>query len=79
MRRDMTKRVYAICHNKDSDQPLDSIIPIDAISTFSRLYLSFIAEQAGLSLTWSQTSEDSFLRDVAQICSIIGAVIFTPT
>ena len=30
--------------------------------------LASVAEQAGLSLTWSQTSEDRFSRDVAHMC-----------
>ena len=34
---------------------LDSIIPLVSISEISRLLLVSVAEQAGLSLTWSQT------------------------
>ena len=70
-------------NNKDADQPahpcrliivfiirsIYSTFPIhvDSIPKFSRLYLASVAEQAGLSLTWSQTSEDRFSPDVAHI------------
>ena len=40
---------------------LDRIISILAISKVSRLA---VAEQAGLNLTWSQTPENMFSRDV---------------
>ena len=39
---------------------LDSMICILAISKVSRFYLATIAEQAGLNLTWSKISEDTF-------------------
>ena len=42
---------------------LDSIIPTLAESKISTLWLASIAEQPGLSLTWSQTPEDRFSRD----------------
>ena len=62
-------------NNKGADQPahprsltsafivccLDSIVSILAISIISRLQLVSVAEQAGLSLTWSQTSKTGFL------------------
>ena len=40
---------------------IDSMIPIIAISEISRLLLASVAEQAGLILTWLQTSRDRFL------------------
>ena len=46
---------------------LDSMICILAISKVSRLYLVSIAEQAGLSLTWSKMPEDTFSRDLAHL------------
>ena len=46
---------------------LDSIISLVSISEISSLYLSSIAEQAGLSLTWSQTPEDTFSHDEAHL------------
>ena len=62
-------------NNKGADQPapprslistfvvrcLDSIIPLLSISRISSLYLATVAEQAGLSLPWSQTPKTSFL------------------
>ena len=48
---------------------LDSIC-ILALSKVSRLYLVSIAEQAGLSLTWSKIPEDTFSHDVAHIRKI---------
>ena len=40
---------------------LDSIIPLVSISRISSLYLVSVAEQAGLSLPWSQTPKTGFL------------------
>ena len=62
-------------NNKGADQPghlrslisafvvrcLDSIIPVPAKSKLSRLQLASVAEQAGLSLTWSETPKTGFL------------------
>ena len=62
-------------HNKDTGQPalprsliiafvvhfLDSIMPLRSISKVSRLQLASVAEQAGLSLTLSQTWKTGFL------------------
>ena len=62
-------------NNKDADQPahprslisafvvrcLDSIIPVVYISEIASLYLDPVAEQAGLSLTWSKTPKTGFL------------------
>ena len=62
-------------NNKGADQPahprslisafvvccLNSIMSILAIDKISRLWLVFVAEQAGLSLTWSQTPRTGFL------------------
>ena len=39
----------------------DSIIPVVAMYEISRLQLASVAEQAGLSLTWSQTPKTGFL------------------
>ena len=69
----MRKPVLPYANNKGADQPaqmrrlistfvvrcLDSIIPLD--SEISSLYLALKAEQAGLSLPWSQTPETGFL------------------
>ena len=62
-------------NNKGADKPadpgslisafvvhcLDSIIPLVSISEISSLYLTFVAAQAGLSFTWSQTPKIGFL------------------
>ena len=62
-------------NNKGADQPahphslistfvvryLDSIISLVSISEISSLYLASVAEQAGLSVTWSQTPKRGFL------------------
>ena len=61
-------------NNKDADQPghvrslistynvrcPNSIIPVGAVSVIPRLYLASVDGQAGLILTWSQTSKDRF-------------------
>ena len=44
------------------------------ISKVSRLQLDSAAEQAGLSLTWSQIPDDRFSHDVAQILSQVGGL-----
>ena len=43
------------------------MICILALSKVSRFYLVSVAEQAGLNLTWSKISEDTFSRDVAHL------------
>ena len=48
-------------------RPLDSIIALVSRSEISRLKLVPVAEQAGLNVTRSQTSEDTFSLDGAQI------------
>ena len=54
----------------------DSIIPIVAKPKDSSLSLVSVAEQAGLSLTWSHTTEDRFSRDEAQIkLALMRAII----
>ena len=66
----MRKPVYVICEQQkrrlacasaQSDQRcLVSIIPLLAIYEILRLYLVSVAEQAGLSLTWSETRTQVF-------------------
>ena len=72
-------------NNKGSDQTIwsapffvhcfDSIIPIVARPTVSSLSLVSFAEQTGLSLTWSHTTEDRFSRDEAQIKLVLMKAI----
>ena len=71
-------------NNKGADQPahprslinafvvrcLHSIIPLLAKSEISRLKLASEEEQAGLSLTWSQSPEDRVSRDVAHLLQV---------
>ena len=40
---------------------LDSIVPLVSIPEISSLYLAYVAAQAGLSLSWSQTPKTGFL------------------
>ena len=40
---------------------LHSIIFLVSISEISSLYIAFVAEQAGLCLTWSETPKTGFL------------------
>ena len=68
-------------NNKGADQPahprslissfvvrcLDSIITLISISEISSLYLTSVAAQAGLNLTWSHTTKTSFSRDEVQM------------
>ena len=59
------KPVYAI----------DSIIPLVSISEISSLCLASVAEQAGLSLTWSQTPKTGFLA-TRLIFHVIGMYMY---
>ena len=68
-------------NNKGADQPahprslisafvvccLDSVISLVSVTKISSLMLASIAEQAGLSLTWSETPKDTFSHDEAQL------------
>ena len=53
----------------------DSIIPIVAKPKVSSLSLDSVAEQTGLSLTWSHTIEDRFSRDEAQFKRVLMSAI----
>ena len=44
---------------------LDSVMSPVSVTTISSLMLASVAEQAGLSLTWSETPEDRFSHDEA--------------
>ena len=68
--------LMSYANNKGADQPahphslisafivccLGSIISLDSIAEISRLWLASVAAHAGLSLTWSETHEDTFCR-----------------
>ena len=69
----MRKPFLAYANNKGANQPsrsrisafvvrcLDNIISLVSISKIPSLYLASVAEQAGLSLSWSQTPKTDFL------------------
>ena len=73
--------LMSYANDKGADQPahprslisafvfrcLDSVISLDSIAKISRLKLASVAAQAGLCLAWSETSEDTFCRVVAQM------------
>ena len=80
----MRKCLMVYANNKVADQPahprslistfvvrcLDSMTCKLAISKVSRFYLTSVAEQAGLNVTWSQTLSDTFSLDGAHIREI---------
>ena len=73
--------LMSYANNKGADQPahprslisafvvrcLDSIISLVSIAKISRIQLSSVAEQASLSVTWPETTEDTFCRVVAHL------------
>ena len=68
-------------NNKGADQPahprslisafvvrcLDTVMSLVSVTKLSSLLLASVAEQAILSLTWSETPEDTFSHDKAQL------------
>ena len=74
-------------NNKGADQPahprslistfviryLGSIIPLGSTSKISSLWLVFVAEEASLSLTWSETPKTGFL-----VTRLICNQLFSP-
>ena len=48
---------------------LDSVVSPVSATKISSLMLASVAEQASLSLTWSETLEDTFSHDEAQMYS----------
>ena len=72
---------YVICEQQRPDQPahprclissfvvrcLDSIICVASVTKISSLMLASVAEQASLSLTSSETPEDTFSFDEAHL------------
>ena len=46
---------------------LDIVMSLVSVTKISSLMLAFVAEQASLSLTWSETPEDTFSHDEVQI------------
>ena len=46
---------------------LDSVMSLVSVTKISSLLLASVAEQASLSLTWSETPEDTFSHDEAHM------------
>ena len=46
---------------------IDSVMSLVSVTQISSLLLASVAEQASLSLTWSETPEDTFCHDEAQL------------
>ena len=72
MSRAMRKRV--LCHMRSLISAfvvrcLDSVMSLVSVTKISSLMLASVAEQASLSLTWSETPEDTFSHDEAHIVS----------
>ena len=77
----MRKPAFCICENKGADQLcgnrtadqrlcfcyVSSLIPLLPKSKISSLMPSSVVVQPGLCRTWSETPEDRFSRDAAQI------------
>ena len=75
--------LMSFADNKSADQPahprslisafvsrcLDSVMSLVSVTKISSLLLASVAEQASLSLTWSETPEDTFSHGVAQFNS----------
>ena len=73
--------LMSYANNKGADQPahprclinafvvrcLDSVMSLVSVTKISSLMLASVAEQASLSLTWSETPEDTFSHDEAQM------------
>ena len=73
--------LMSYANNKGADQPahprslisafivrcLDSVMSLVSVTKISSLLLASVAEHASLSLTWSETPEDTFSHDEAQL------------
>ena len=76
-------------NNKGADQPahprslisafivlsLDSVMSLVSVTKISSLILAFVAEQAGLNLTRSETPEDTFSYDEAHVYMYIQCLV----
>ena len=68
------QRHRSACASAQSDQRLcfrylDSVMSLVSVTKISNLMLASVAEQAGLSLIWSETPEDTFSHDEAPMVS----------
>ena len=71
--------LMSYANNNGADQPahprslisafvircLDSVMSLNSVTKISSFMLASVAEQASLSLTWSETPEDTFSHDEA--------------
>ena len=46
---------------------LDSVMSLVSVTKISSIMIASVAEQASMSLTWSETLEDTFSHDEAQL------------
>ena len=79
-----TKCLMSYANNKGADQPahpcslicafiircLDTVMSLVSVTKFSSLILASVAEQASLSLTWSEAPEDTLSHDEAHLIII---------
>ena len=49
---------------------LDSVMSLVSVTKISTIMLASVAEQASLSLTWSETPEDTFSHDEAHLFTL---------
>ena len=56
---------------------LDSVMSLVSVTKNSSLMLGSVGEQASLSLTWSETPEDTFSHDEAHLLIVLIAVLTT--
>ena len=73
--------LMSYANNKGADQPahprslistfvvhcLDSVMSLSSVTKISSLMLASVAEQDSLSLTWSETPEDTFSHNEAHV------------
>ena len=82
--------LMSYANNKGADQPahprslisafvfrcLDSVMSLVSVTKISSLMLASVAEQASLSLTWSETPEDTFSHDVVQMFLLVSVTFY---
>ena len=56
---------------------LDSVMSLVSVTKISSLMLASVAEQASLSLTWSETPEDTFSHDEAYLVKNLPSLLRT--
>ena len=75
------QRRRSACASAQSDQRLfvrclDSVMSLVSVTKISNFMLASVAEQAGLSLTWSETPESTFSHDEAQLMKMNRTVTY---